>query len=205
VWLVGGKPKWYRGNHVQTRQRGTKFQNARTNIDAIIDSVGINDDFVLMNDDFFVLGPVAKLGYYYSGPLINKVKYFEAKHPDAKYTGLLRRSHDRLLELGVEDPKDYALHLPFKMNKRKLAEVLPLNMSWHLSYGNLHNVGGTKIITPPGTTKDVKVYLENDQLTDVSRNPLSRTFLSTEDRSFKLMKSQIESLFPDRSRYERTA
>jgi hypothetical protein len=204
VWVIGGKPTWYRGKHIATRQNGTKFQNARANMNALVNCVEIQEDFVLMNDDFFVLQPVQKLDYYYSGLLSTKLRYFETHHPNAKYTRLLRKSYDRLIELGVDKPKDYALHLPFRMQKSKLAQILPLNMSWHLAYGNLYKVGGKKIQAPKGVTKDVKIYLQNNQLSDVSENPLSETFLSTEDRAFRLIKRRIMDLFPVASKYERT-
>ena len=101
-------------------------------------------------------------------------------------------------------PLDYTLHVPMIMNKQKLADVLPMNMSWRLSYGNIYDVGGIHVQAPGSPTKDVKIYVENDELTSVESNELSKVYLSTEDRAFERMKDFFEEKFPDPSPYERS-
>lgn len=203
VWVVGGKPSWYKGNYIEVRQFKTKLANARANMDAIVASEEISEDFVLMNDDFFIMQPLQEIKYYYSGTLSNKIEYFRKKHPRSVYTKLLLNSMKALRRHGIMRPLDYTLHVPMVMNRQKLKEVLPLSISWRLSYGNVHNVGGIEVVAPDSPTKDVKIYLENDQLTSVDKNPLSKIYLSTEDRAFEKMKDFFQEKFPNPSKYEK--
>lgn len=203
IWVVGGKPSWYKGNHIPVRQFKTKLANARLNMDTIIASKEISDDFVLMNDDFFVMQKIDTVEYYYSGPLVDKLNHFKNKHPHSIYTRLLTRSLKTMKQHGIPNPLDYTLHVPMVMNKKKLAEILPLGISWRIAYGNIHKVGGIQVEATGSPTKDVKIYVENDELTDVSGNPLSQTYLSTDDPAFARMQSFFEDAFPERSPYEK--
>jgi hypothetical protein len=202
LWVVGGKPDWYTGRHIKVKQLKNKFENARANVTAIAKSGQISEDFILMNDDFFVISPVDEVRYYFSGTLKSKIEYFISAHPSSQYTALLQRSMKVLINRGVEEPLDYALHVPVIMNRKKLLEVLPLGISWRLSYCNIYNVGGQQVNAPSGSTKDVKIYIKDDQLTDISQNPLSEFYMSTDDKSFIVLKSFFEEMFPDKSRYE---
>jgi len=54
VWVVGGIPKWYSGNKISIEQNAGKWANAVNNLNAITESPDIPEEFVLMNDDFFI-------------------------------------------------------------------------------------------------------------------------------------------------------
>jgi hypothetical protein len=204
IWVVGGKPSWYKGNYIEVSQRRSKYKNARANMNAIVRSTEISDDFILMNDDFFILSKIDFPKYYHAGQLSNKISYFESTHPRSKYTHLLKKSMRVLNEYGIQYPKDYALHVPFVMNKQKLAEILPLSISWHLAYGNIYNVGGTLVKSRRGTGKDVKVYLKSGELTAFSNSSISKLYLSSDDASFLLLKKRLEEMFPEPSQYEKS-
>lgn len=203
IWIVGGKPRWYQGNYIPVKQNGTKFQNARANINAIVNSDEISDDFVLMNDDFFIMSPIDRVKDYYCGHLDQKIQYFINKHPKSKYTDLLMRSMKTLKRSGIANPIDYTLHIPMNMNKQKLKKVLSLSISWRLAYGNIHRIQAEYVSLPPNAARDVKIYIENNKLTDVSSNPLSEIYLSTEDRAFLRMKKFFMTRFPNKTIYEK--
>ena len=203
IWVVGGKPSWYKGNHIEVRQFKTKLANARANMDAIVASEEISDDFILMNDDFFIMEPIEYPEYYYTGTLAAKIDYFRRKHPRSVYTKLLMRSYKTIKHQGIKVPLDYTLHIPMIMNKEKLKNILPLSISWRIAYGNIYNVGGIEVVADGSPTKDVKIYVENDELTSVDHNPLSKTYLSTEDRAFEKMKDFFQEKFPKPSKYEK--
>ena len=195
VWVVGGKPNWYTGPHIPVPQSSRKYENAKNNLKHIINSTEISNDFVLMNDDFFILKPV-ELGYYYSGTLQQRIERNEKLSPNAAYLEKLKTTKAMLESKGIENPLDYSLHIPMKMDKEGLQKSLdyPLIRS---GYGNLKNVGGEK-------RRDVKIYNGklyqgmNYELTDSSE------FLSTEDRSFPdIKKSILNPLFPEPIEYER--
>lgn len=202
LWVVGGKPDWYTGRHIKVKQLKNKFENARANMTAIAKSGQISEDFILMNDDFFVISPVDEVKYYFSGTLKSKIDYFISAHPSSQYTALLQRSMKVLINRGVEEPLDYALHVPVIMNRKKLLEVLPLGISWRLSYCNIYSVGGEQIEVPAGTTKDVKIYIKDGQPTDISQNPLSSFYISTDDSSFLVIRDYLQQMFPQKSKHE---
>jgi hypothetical protein len=61
VWLVGGKPDWYSGNFIEVDQKHHKYANAINNLQALCNSEEISNNFILMNDDFFIIKPIKKL------------------------------------------------------------------------------------------------------------------------------------------------
>jgi hypothetical protein len=196
VWVVGGKPDWYRGPWIHVGQTpGKKYDNARTNLMAIVESNKISDNFILMNDDFYVMKP-QELKPYYSGTLRERLERNERLSPNATYTRKIRETIDLLEARGIEDPLDYSIHVPMVMDKAGLQEALefPLIRS---AYGNLRQVGGEQ-------RQDVKVYtgalydgLSFDWTQDTD-------FLSSDDGSFMLLKGKLLApMFPKPTVFEK--
>jgi hypothetical protein len=196
IWVVGGRPEWYKGPWVHVAQRaGKKYDNAKANLQQIIDSPKISDNFILMNDDFFVLKPV-ELKPYYSGTLRERLERNKALSPNAGYTAKISQTIEALEALGHDNPLDYSIHMPMAMDKKGLSKALdfPLIRS---AYGNLRQVGGEK-------RSDVKIY--SGSLYDgMSYEPDDNSdFISTDDNSFLLMKGKLlNRLFPKPTVYEK--
>jgi hypothetical protein len=196
VWVVGNKPDWYSGPFIPVFQRnGQKYQNAKNNLIQLISSPEINNDFVLMNDDFFVLKPV-KLGYYYSGTLAERIERNARLSPNANYLEKIKLTKAMLEKQGITDPLDYSLHMPMKMDKAGLSISLdyPLIRS---GYGNLKQVGGEQ-------RRDVKIY-SGTLYNGLSYSPdESSEFISTDDNSFPQVRADLlEKLFPEPTEFER--
>ena len=61
IWIIGYKPDWYIGNYIQIENIGSKFENI-TNCHKILPDIGaLSEDFVIMNDDFFILKSLGKM------------------------------------------------------------------------------------------------------------------------------------------------
>jgi hypothetical protein len=202
IWVVGGKPSWYTGNHIEVHQSGPKFENARANMKAIAQSGKITDNFILMNDDFFVMEPVDKVEAFHGGLLSNRISYLQNTYGRSAYLVMLNKTHRYLKSIGIPAPLDYALHIPFVMNKEKLSKILDIPISWRIHYGNLYKIGGTEVSPNGDSILDVKVYLRNGKLSAPIDNSISNTFLSTEDKSFKHLEGMLQSKFPDPSPFE---
>ena len=195
VWVIGGKPEWYAGNFIPTKPVGNAFSNVRNNLKHAIARPEISDDFVLMNDDFFIMRNVNSVYPYYGG-LLNK-RYTE--HQEIAgfnfYANLLRRTDLALKQMGIKEPLNYELHVPMPMNKAKLSETIDVPLSIRSYYGNVHGVGGEDM-------KDVKVYshvlFQNASSTIDNGTP----YLSTEDGAFLQVKDYLANLFPEPSPYE---
>lgn len=202
IWVVGGKPSWYKGNHIPVAQKFTKYENARNNMRAIVESEDISDDFILMNDDFFIMKPIKRLGYYHAGDINTKMDQLKVRYGRSSYLDLLNYTVKFVARYGITNVLDYALHIPFKMNKELLRPILDHKVSWRIAYGNVYNVGGRSVNLRSGSTRDVKVYMFQGQLREVGKNTISETFWSSHDESFPMMVSRLDEMFPDPSRYE---
>lgn len=203
VIIAGYKPTWVKDVlHLPSEQKGTKYQNAEANWRAVMAEPSIKD-FVLFNDDFFIMRHVAKLPVYHRGDLADIINYYHSKYPGQAYVLNMTRTATMLDKLGIpkKDQKSYALHVPMVMNREKrallckIAEMLnPDGKDYQMRtlYGNFYRLGGAEMA-------DVKVSLK-DVVPDTSQ-----TFLSTLDDSFRDGKIgvYIRNTFPDKCRYER--
>ena len=204
IWVVGGKPDWYTGSYIKITQNRSKYENARENIRAAIECNDISDDFILMNDDFFIMSRVDRLRPYYGGFVRDRIKNLLSKYSSSSYTALLNKSLRYLKQRGIINPLNYAIHVPFVVNKKKLLDILDLGLSWRIIYGNLYNVGGTEVLSKDGESKDVKVYLRNGVIEGAKENSLSKKFLSSQDDSFETLLPMLNLKFPNPSIYEKT-
>jgi hypothetical protein len=196
VWVAGDKPNWYSGPFIKAEQiDGKKYDNVKRSLINVIMSDQVSDSFILMNDDFFILKPT-DLDYYYSGTLGERIKKIETKSPNALYANRLKDTMHQLQDAGIEQPLDYELHKPMKLDKQGLALALDFPQ-FRSAYGNLNQVGGQQ-------TADVKVY-SNRLYQGMSYNwDIDSEFVSTDDGSFdNIERKLLRHLFPDPTIYER--
>jgi hypothetical protein len=208
IVVVGGKPDWYTGKFIEVNTftagghpSRNKYENAKNNIRQVVDNDSLSKDFVLMNDDFYVMKPVDQLQYYHGGLLADKIKTHQTFAPGAEYTGVLTRTAQVLDALGIKDPLDYALHIPMMFNRQKLGEVLKQPIaSIRTLYGNMYGVGGRKM-------SDVKVHPKRNQHAPEPFDYKNEDsiFLSTADSTFPAVKRNLlDSVFPEPSKYEKS-
>lgn len=199
VWVVGGKPSWYTGKHLPVRQATTKYQNVINNLDTLVRSPEIPNDFVIMNDDFYIIKPIDKIETYHGGYLQDKIDIFTENMGNSYYIKLLKNTKDRLESLGIKDPLDYSIHVPMEFNKEKLSTVIKPRMSYRTLYGNIYGIGGTEI-------SDVKIHREKtrDWADTPDLDKLELPYLSTNDSSFdEVYRSVLKDMFVDPSRFEK--
>ena len=197
VWVVGGKPSWYVGNYIPSLQNSTKYKNALNNINTIIGSSQIPQEFVLMNDDFFIINKITDIPNL-SGMLLRD-RIQQSKDCCSKYIyhKMLVRTMKKLNRLGFDNPVDYEIHVPIKVKKSLLKKAIRLNDLWRSFYGNMFIENAYRI-------EDVKVYSHNCNEEDlVEILGRSGPFLSTNDSSFDFVKDNcLSSMFPNKTRYE---
>lgn len=199
IWVVGGIPEWYCGNHIAVSQDKNTYTNAVNNIKSICNSTEISDDFILMNDDFFIINKIDTIPYFYGGTLLEKISLYKDLIGSSAYISKLSDTLNRINKCNILEPLDYELHVPFPVNKKKLSRVILKHgrFLYRSVYGNLYNVGGSKI-------KDVKVYDRTGLVKksfDYANNHTD--FLSTTDSSFNLLKPILETKFPNKTIYEK--
>lgn len=198
VWFVGGKPMYaHPDKQIIVNQKGdTKWDKVRAMLEMVAKENRITEDFVLFNDDFFVLRPVENLPAYAYGTLEELCHRIERKNGGrpTKYTLNIKRTIDALKENNLTT-LNFELHLPIILNRKKLMDVIkqfPNTKGTRSLYGN------TCLSSSIEPLKDVKVYDADSLPTE------EQTFVSTDDHSFACGKvgELIRSLFPEKSRFE---
>lgn len=204
VFIVGGCPTNIDKTkiiHIPTLQGNNKFHNTTKSIQVACYNESLSEDFILMNDDFFILKPITYIEEELNlcrGPIeeVEKEHLTRNNGQTNEYFTGMKQTRIYLQDLGFKCPLSYELHIPMVFNKKQLLDVFllkhldSLNMiQWRSIYGNIYLKNSQKI-------DDVKVYhnfyqpIRNDK------------FLSTEDMSWPRVKTYISKLFPTKSQYE---
>lgn len=196
VWLVGYRPSWYDGLFMSVPDTSTKFENIRLAMVAICNNPEISEDFILMNDDFFLIKPIDEWKTYNGGLLSNKIARYRRINPVSTYLILLKKTLRHLKQMGIHNPLDYDIHVPMIFNKNKLLEIAYLQLKPRSLYGNIHQIASE-------TITDVKRYASDSYMNPLSYTSNEYPFISTEDRSFDIVKEEIlGEMFPEPSKYE---
>lgn len=197
LWVVGGKPDWYLGHYQDQEYASRKEVRERLGFKAMIDNDTISDDFILMNDDFYVLHQIDKVVNWNGGLLADKVNLYNSVSPSYYYSILLRKTHAYLVSQGIKDPLDFEMHTPMVMNKQSLSKIIDQPLLTRSLYGNLFNVESEQ-------HKDVKVYPPGIfQHRSISLNE-DTPYISSMDETFKrVFENVLIDRFDTRSPYER--
>lgn len=200
VFMAGYMPGWTKNvKHIKAYHTpGSSNSNTNRQLEAIANDNRVSEDFILMNDDFFIMSYMDEIPRLNRGPIENVLAYYEPAD-SMYYHGMLSTS-EYIKTLGYKDVLCYELHVPMVMNKtniremfsqyRKLNPGLP-QLHKRTLYGNMFNYGGESI-------EDVKVFNYDQQFDKNSK------FLSTTEGIWN--KSEIGKFireqFQEKSKYE---
>lgn len=193
VWIFGGCPTNIVPDfRVRVEQTGiTKWDKVRNMYEMACENKEVTDDFIMFNDDFFVMQPTNKIEPIYRCPLDEHIKILEPRKP-TPYSRLLRGCLDAL----TGEPLSYELHVPFVFNKSKLLHILNSFQKQHCMrtmYGNIYNIGGEQ-------SRDIKIFNINP-----SFDYKNSQFISTDDSIVNVNNDiwrWIRKQFPKKCRYE---
>lgn len=196
VWFYGGCPNDLNPDfHVYVKQdQPTKWANIFKMFKMACDNDKITKDFWLFNDDFFIMNPIKEEPNYFDGDLYKRVVTLEDKHNGiTPYSQQLRYTLQELEGMGCTTI-NYALHVPFLINREKGRELCNIidGPMIRCAYGNYFKIGGKQSFDFKIDSVD-KMYKDKD-------------YLSTNDKSFThgVVGQQIREHFPDRCKYERS-
>lgn len=199
VWIYGGKPQGIKPDHFvripQNTNIGTKWDRVRSMMREVCLNDKITEDFVLFNDDFYVMQKTEEITPAYRCPLADHIITIEAncQNRPTEYSLELRKAYKKLID--IEKPTlSYELHTPIVLNRHKLLEVMGAFPDGHCTrtlYGNYWQIGGEQ-------TKDCKIFNQDQEIDKTMR------FLSSEDSVFEAsgMREYIAEQFPEKSRFE---
>lgn len=193
VIIVGGKPDWI-DNIIHIDEYDVHSLKGSNSLRKILTTFSIvSDDFIYMNDDFFLLKP-QEIGCFHQGDFKENV---ERKAPMLNYSRYWQGMHRTAILF--DKPLDYEVHYPFVFNKNKFQAMLKkydMTNAYALRslYGNEYNVGGEFM-------KDNKVYnLETfKQAFKDNIFVSSSDQLPVDDAFIKV----LDDHFPEKSPYEK--
>lgn len=198
VWVVGYRPRWLHGvEFVQGNRHHSKPLNVFDNVRIACTLEDVGDRFVLMNDDFYLLGPL-DLRPLYRCTLDEHIALL-AKRRD-QWTQSITATKAWLATEGVSAPLSYELHIPLMVDRAKMGDALDraathksaVPPQFRTAYGNLHVTRARRI------PADCKVR----RATDVDEI-MARPLVSSSDATFPRIRPRLEALFPEPSPFER--
>lgn len=203
IFIIGEKPDWIAWNdgifHIpEVDPYNNKLRNGVWKIRRAAKTAEITEEFVLMNDDFFLLRDIPDVQVFNRGPLWQSIR----KHMSKKgyYFEAMKRALVILAEEGVPVPLDYAVHYPVVYEKKKVLELIERlhrhvehGLLFRTMYGNIFNKGGEE-------RQDVKVRGPKE----LARRAPDLDMVSTTDELVlkKPFREWIGSVFPEACKYE---
>ena len=191
VVFVGGRPEGFQGYyHVKSEQIfENKHKNVIMGIYAACKTKSITSNFVLMNDDFYIMKPIQDIQKYYDGTMQSRIESL----PDDLYKNNMQDYYKVLCkEVGL--PLNYAVHTPMLIHK-KFAEFLIKTCepehNFRNLYGNLtRSLGGDRSFKDNKLRKGDKTWNKD------------AIFASSDDDTFKRMLPTLKAKFKNKSKWE---
>lgn len=201
IWFVGGLPKGIKPDYYlpidQTNKANhtDKYDNVSKLRQAIIEDKCISNNFILFNDDFFVLNPVKTLPVYINGKLDELVEFVkkEGNVLNSKYITIIEKMIKDLTNQKLPC-NNFEVHIPIMISKKLMKDVTNKYGKFRRSlYGN--EVYYTDYCEQ---IKDVKIY----NMIQIPKE--DQLFVSTTDASFNLgaVGDYIRNKFPEPCEYE---
>ena len=216
IWVVGYKPNWVKNvQYIPTIQNGNKWVNSMTNIIAACNCPDISEDFILMNDDFFIIKNITdwKTSFNLCLDTIDEEakKYEKVDKPSKWQSGFL---YARILlnQLKCKRRYNYEYHGPIIFNKHKfleminipeIADIIKTDKCFHKRsiYKNLYP--DLDLPTPKKFT-DTKIKLSYDLLNIFLNQSFFSVFDGVIDNDVKYPKTNafLYRMFIEKSKYE---
>lgn len=154
----------------------------------------VADEFLLFNDDFFLMQPYTPR-VEYRCTLAEHIAFFPNKN--SAWTQTLANTYNYLRDRGVEEPLSFALHTPLPVNKAVMAYELERAKGKGISARSVY--GATITPIPAQATHDSKISWSTTE------DWRTWDILSTENQIFERhpVGEFIREAFPDKSRWER--
>ena len=186
VWIVGNRPHFLNNNvkYLWMPDSGFWWQNAFRKTMAAIEA-GISENFLLMNDDFFMLKDfsAAEYPYFHRGEIKDVA--------ENKYQQVICNTRQILQRLG-KPFKHYGVHCPMRINGKKYRELAGYYtdtdnpVSARCLYGNLFCKG-----------RKVQDCKSTEMRTSTTGCWSSKDWITGE------MFAELDRLFPKPSRWEK--
>jgi hypothetical protein len=204
IFIVGFCPKFIDQSKIifikEKDPYTNKLKNAVHKLKVACEDKRLSQEFILMNDDFFILKKIDELKCYNRGKLKRSAERHQT-HGGYYYKAIVD-TINYLKDAGIRNPIDYEMHYPMIFDKSKFLKILiDLNRCergflFRSIYGNKEKVESEK-------RRDIKIYRnfgedakklyeENEVISTDNRAALDTKFQKIMKRRFK-KPSQFEA------------
>lgn len=205
VWIAGHMPPWVTNvRHCLVRQNRTKHENSLRNLLTACREPGLSEDFVLWNDDIFLLAPLEHVPVLHGGTIASFIAARPHLSGQSYIVGLEATAQIASI-LGAAEPLCYELHVPLPMNKTAVLEDHARATSREMPYASalqMRSLHGNLHLEPDGQAADVKVGKEKEWSPPPPGEP---PFVSTSDsiwQTHPACRYLREVLYPEPGPYE---
>lgn len=191
VWVAGSKPPWVTNvEFIPGNAHNDGQKNMLYNILAVLRHPDCGENVIIMNDDFYILKQVSAIPIQFRKTLR---QHIDGLRRVSWWSHSLRATHSVLLNEGHELPISWELHQPFPADRDKMITAVQ-DCLLHSPTLQFRSIYGNRYLKPIMSNTDGKFSSKNQDW--------DRTFVSSHDFMFPLMKSKLEKLFPEKSIYE---
>lgn len=207
VYFIGGCPANINRAKVKvvfTEVQATKYRSTTHNLAVAAGLDKLSEDFIWMNDDFFILQKIADPLNEFNlnkGTIQQVLHNFLEKneHHLTKYMYGAQQTMEYLHRIGIKDPLSYELHTPFIYNKSKVRQMFALSGIDKVPILHKRSVYGNMFIQGSTYARDVKVLRASP--VDFQEWS-SRKFLSSSDITWSKVKPFLQARFKEACEYE---
>lgn len=216
LWIVGYKPNWVKNvEYLPTVQVGNKWNNSMTNIIAACNCPSISENFVLMNDDFFILENIIDWRKTFNlclNSIDDEWKKYEKRDKPSRWQYGFLYAKEMLDQLQCEKRYNYEFHGPIIFNKEKflkmleipqIDEIIKTPKCFHKRsiYKNLYP---DLDLSNPKQFTDTKLKLGYDLLNMFLHESFISVFDNVVDNDTKYprLNAFLYRMFPSKSKYE---
>jgi hypothetical protein len=208
VWIVGTVLPWLRNiAPLPLEPREDKFENQRQSLTAVVNHPDLSDEFVLLNDDHFIIQPIADWRTYHLGTAFGFLSQLFLG--DMEGTNLNEWAHAVLntalwtqATADIAEPLCYEAHIPLLFDKAKVAAVLnEYPTEGYFAVGETYPITGAAGEGIVGQNTKVGDAGARGLLTVLGSG---MPYVSTEDNVFEVGKvgDWLREMFPDPCIYE---
>lgn len=187
--------------YIPANKLESRYKTTTNHLKLAVLNDNISEDFIWMNDDFFILKSITEKDLLLNrGLLRDQVAFYHKYHnPLTKFDRLVENATLELNHLGFVNPISFELHCPIIINKTKFKSIEDkintesLNCCKRSVYGNY-------FIKESKTMNDVKVLSTHIFKED---NQGQLPFISCSESCFNKIKPFLENKFPNKCKYEK--
>lgn len=192
VFIVGAKPKWIKNiKHIKAEDNSTRENNAFYKVISALKD--ISENFLFMNDDFFMMKPFDCKTYPYY--VCGDVSYID--NP-SRYQEIQNKTLRVLEKNGIDEIKDFRSHCPIRFNKqnfRILRKYFDNNSNKNIGYST-RLLYGNFFVKDYIECPDCKLW-GSDEIHETQQG-----CISTKDDCKEIL-DYLLTIFPEKSKYEK--